>query len=386
MQILLDLGTPRDEVSPVSDKTALMEACEAGHANVALLLLDSGADVNRVAPRSKQTALHSCVLARSVPLLQLLVARGAGLEAVDSNGHTPLMLAAVNDALEVARVLIELVPNVDFVGNEYRDTALTLAAYRGHAAICELLLESGANLEHRTSENHTPLMEAALEGHSAVIELLANRGARLSHSQTAAGAAGRPAGVVSSASANPTPTVSPNVKPANQKSPAKHVNSHKSAHKRPHESLVCLDTALTLAASGGHIGAVRALLARNAPLEDFSLEGFTSLMEAARYGHNEVVRALLHAGANADALAVPSQAPEGGTPAEVGGGESAVQLAARAGHLGVVQLLVREGRADPDAGSVSPLAEAAHKGHLEVVRFLLREGMPNRLHKIRSIS
>lgn len=378
-QILLELGSPRDEVSPVSDKTALMEACEAAHVNVALLLLDAGADVNRVAPHCKQSALHSCVLARSVPLVQLLVSRGACLEAVDANGHTPLMLAAVNDALDVARVLIDVAPNVDFVGNEYRDTALTLAAYRGHAAICELLLDRGANLEHRTSENHTPLMEAALEGHAAVIELLANRGARLSHSQTSAGA-GRPAGV---SSATPTPTVSPNVKAANQKSPSKHANQPKSGHKRPHESLVCLDTALTLAASGGHLGAVRALLARSAPLEDFSLEGFTSLMEAARYGHTDVVRALLHAGANSDTLAVPSQAPEGGTPAEVGGGESAVQLAARAGHLGVVQLLVHDGRADPDAGSVSPLAEAAHKGHLEVVRFLLLAGVPS--HHVTSI-
>eukprot|EP00439_Symbiodinium_sp_Y106_P013137 s1573_g1.t3 len=88
----------------------------------------------------------------------------------------------------------------------------------------------------------------------------------------------------------------------------------------------------------------------------------TALLVAARMGQTEMVRLLLHAGANKNLRDV--------------GGRTALANAARVGHTEIVRLLVDFG-ADmdlQDRQSMTPLIHAASAGHAEIVRLLSDAG------------
>ena len=49
----------------------------------------------------------------------------------------------------------------------------------GHLHMVKFLLEQGADLEHKTDEMHTALMEASMDGHVDVARYLLDRGAQV---------------------------------------------------------------------------------------------------------------------------------------------------------------------------------------------------------------
>ena len=69
----------------------------SGNADVASSLLDAGAEVDAVARNSQQvTPLHSAAARRDNTIAQLLLARGANVNARQQGGETALMEAAQN--------------------------------------------------------------------------------------------------------------------------------------------------------------------------------------------------------------------------------------------------------------------------------------------------
>lgn len=63
--------------------------------------------------------------------------------------------------------------------NEFKESALTLACYKGHLDMVRFLLLAGADQEHKTDEMHTALMEASMDGHVEVARLLLDSGAQV---------------------------------------------------------------------------------------------------------------------------------------------------------------------------------------------------------------
>ena len=63
---------------------------------------------------------------------------------------------------------------------QFKESALTLACYKGHLEMVRFLLEAGADQEHKTDEMHTALMEASMDGHVEVARLLLDSGAQVS--------------------------------------------------------------------------------------------------------------------------------------------------------------------------------------------------------------
>ena len=57
--------------------------------------------------------------------------------------------------------------------------ALTLACAGGHEELVRVLLQRGANLEHRDKKGFTPLILAATAGHAGVVEILLDHGAEI---------------------------------------------------------------------------------------------------------------------------------------------------------------------------------------------------------------
>jgi hypothetical protein len=75
-----------------------------------------------------------------------LSAAGVPLDAQDTGGNTPLMLASVGGELELVRFLISKGANLDIVNDDQR-TALHYAASNGHADIGGLLVKAGAKID-----------------------------------------------------------------------------------------------------------------------------------------------------------------------------------------------------------------------------------------------
>lgn len=121
-----------------------------------------------------------------------------------------------------------------------------------------------------------------------------------------------------------------------------------------------------LLAAGARIGPLEAAALGSEPLDPQArgADGFTALHLAAFFGGAETVRALLAAGADADA--------DADNPLEVRPLHSAVASRDR----GAVAALLEAG-ADPDVrqrGGFTPLHGAAHAGDAEMVELLLASG------------
>ena len=88
-------------------------------------------------------------------------------------GETPLMMAALQNQLDVAEVLLTRGAEV----NQPGWTALHYAATRGHAAMMRLLLEHNAYIDAEAPNGNTPLMMAAQFAPPLATKLLLEEGA-----------------------------------------------------------------------------------------------------------------------------------------------------------------------------------------------------------------
>lgn len=123
-------------------------------------------------------------------------------------------------------------------------------------------------------------------------------------------------------------------------------------------------TLLTLAATCGHHHLILPLIEAGVSVNDTANRSRTPLHEGAAVGNIEVVRKLLFAKADIEAV---SQSDNGTRP---------LHLAVRAGHAAVVSLLLKEG-ADieaPDKDGWGPLHDASYHGHAEIIKILVRAG------------
>ncbi len=166
---------------------------------------------------------------------------GVGLESPDA----PVADAAMRDDVAAVRALLDGGADVNAAQGDGM-TALHWAARNGNAALTELLVAAGSDLESSTRIGaHTPLHVASTAGRGAVVELLLGAGADAG-AETTTGA-----------------------------------------------------TALHFAAAAGDVRSVAALMAHGAPPDAAEPEwGQTPLMFAAAYGRVDAIRALLAGGAD----------------------------------------------------------------------------------------
>ncbi|VVD06099.1 unnamed protein product, partial [Leptidea sinapis] len=249
------------------------------------------------------------------------------------------MEAASAGHVGVAKILLEHGAGINTHSNEFKESALTLACYKGHLDMVRFLLAAGADREHKTDEMHTALMEASMDGHVEVARLLLDSGAQVN-----------------------MPTDS-------------------------------FESPLTLAACGGHVELAMLLLERGANIEEVNDEGYTPLMEAAREGHEEMVALLLGQGASINAqtdetqetaltlaccggfLEVADFLIKAGADSELGASTPLME-ASQEGHLELVRYLLSAGadvHAQTQTGDTA-LTYACENGHTDVADVLLRAG------------
>jgi len=150
-----------------------------------LLVCGSWAAYAQTAPSAAQVAsyegLHLAAHSGDTAAIKTLLEAGADLEARDSSGRTPVIVAAFASNDDVVRVLAKA--GADLNALEFRAyDIVTVAAVANDVAMLDLALELGASAGNITSPyDGTALIAAAHLGHHEVVDSLIKAGAPLDH-------------------------------------------------------------------------------------------------------------------------------------------------------------------------------------------------------------
>ena len=129
-QVLLAMRANVEDRGMKGDCTPLMEAASSGHLEIVKLLISHGADVNAQSSSGNTPLMYACASGHAEVVRALLEAE-ANVEDHNENGHTPLMEAASAGHVEVAKILLEFGAGINTHSNEFKESALTLACYKG---------------------------------------------------------------------------------------------------------------------------------------------------------------------------------------------------------------------------------------------------------------
>jgi ankyrin repeat protein len=310
VQRLIAAGVPVD-VRDDLGSTPLLDAAWAGNIDIADFLIRHGADVNahhweagstplqyavltgrtgmvrllvnagaRTAGsyRNGQGILHMAAARGNVPIIELLLAAKADLQALDSNGNTPLDSAVLHDQRGAVEALLRHGADAKYVHPIDGRGALHEACMRGFSKLVQPLVDAGADLSGRDRFGETPLDIALAYKNGDTVATLLRLGEKLKESQATAEE------TMESATLRGQTEIArillENGFEVNQ--PSANGSSY-----------------LNDAALGGYAEVVAVLLDHGAAIDAREREsGATALMMAASMGRVQVVRLLLQRGAN----------------------------------------------------------------------------------------
>ncbi|KAK3113486.1 hypothetical protein LTR53_009164, partial [Teratosphaeriaceae sp. CCFEE 6253] len=250
----------------VLDADALYNAVTNDQDQLANDLLDHGADPDGAIGELQRTPLHQAAHLNHVDSLAALLRHGASMRTEDAKGDTPLHLAAWAGHCEAICALLANGADVDWLSGRDGYSPLWCAISAYHIDVARLLLKHGARVSRRSTSGNglLPLHQAAVTGQSAMCELLLERGAQVDISDderntplhyAAACGSGASVQVLLCNGADITLTQAQGLTPA-----------HWAAHK-------------------GHTEVLVLLLSSGAPVDAKAEEGATPLHLAANRGH-----------------------------------------------------------------------------------------------------
>ena len=154
IRVLLEAGADVNAKETWGGTTALMWAVSEGHADAARMLIAAGADVNAksnyvAAANGRGFEGRTPVATRSDPKA----------EEFASGWLTPLMLAAREGDVELARILVGAGADVNAVAGDGK-TALALAIFNGNYEVASFLVDSKADVNKADAQRFTPLFYA----------------------------------------------------------------------------------------------------------------------------------------------------------------------------------------------------------------------------------
>ncbi|MDF2577315.1 MAG: uncharacterized protein K0S74_799 [Chlamydiales bacterium] len=183
--------------------TPLTIAADSGNRDICKLLIEKGADLEaKSGDYEKMTPLMLAARSNNRESCELLLSLGANINAQDERGNTVLMIAARSARKEVCELLLSKEYKADWtLLNDRKETACTLAIFRGNIEVCKLFkdladvnsqfiaaikqkkvelcklyIEWGADIS-LLHEGMSPLYLAASLGEDEICELLLEKGA-----------------------------------------------------------------------------------------------------------------------------------------------------------------------------------------------------------------
>lgn len=335
VRVLLKKGAHANEAKV--GITPLMAAASRGYVPVLRLLLAAGAQVN-AQDRAHVTALMLAALQSSAEGVDLLLQSGADINAKTTSGQTAVMFAAGLAKADVVRSLLRGKPDLR-VQDEDGWTALTWAELNNDLQIPGLLKRAGAPPGPAQFVPHE-LITAAYEGDAPTVRrlmksVLLNATDQAGHTALVAASENGQVEIVKLLlAAGADPNVTDNLRP----------------------------TGLGMIVSEGVV-----LTGIDEVVETKRQQGVTPLQFAARFGHAEVVKILLTAGAR-----IKGGLPEHGP----------LLLAVEAKEpAGVIRLLLDAGAEVnvQNMDGMTPLMIVALSGDAASLRLLLEHGADTQL-------
>ena len=137
--------TTRAELSAAEEyghgHTPLMRAALKGNTERVKELMNDGADINQ-RDENGRTALMFAVINGHYQTMKVLLEHGADVNARSNKGGTAMMGAALAGDLRMVQALLDKGADLQPRLSETNETAVTLAASRGHDKIARLLSQS----------------------------------------------------------------------------------------------------------------------------------------------------------------------------------------------------------------------------------------------------
>ena len=166
--ILLEKGVNMN-VYDTDDKygwgeTALINAIDYGHIEIAKMLLEKGAYVD-ASNWNRSTALHAACIIGNTEMVKLLLEKEANVNAKNREGVTPIMNASENGNTEIVRILLENGADVNLHEKFSGQSALSKAVVENQIETISFLLENGADAHTQDERGRTPLSLAKYYKH-----------------------------------------------------------------------------------------------------------------------------------------------------------------------------------------------------------------------------
>jgi len=320
--------------------TPLSSATYAGRIDIVNVLLRYGATIK--SNNFRGTLVHLAAKSGHIELIEYFVEQGVDINQRDRNGWTALAIATHAGQTESVAKLVTLKADINNPTNRL-SSPLILAAQKGFEDITAILIDGNAKLDLEDEKDRSALWWAAKNGHKRVVELLQQEGA------------------------SPDTAVSRFAK-----------KGHLQAIKTLIESGIPLKvtneeerTGLHIAARYGHLDIVKYYVEKGLDIHTKDIKGYSPLHRASGYGQTKVAKYLLERGSNPNWEGEPNK----WTP---------VSLAARYGHVDILQMLHRRGG---DLNRLthkgwSPLMLAAYGKKPLAVKYLLENDVDTELQNI----
>jgi cytohesin len=404
VELLLANGAEMNVADTLFGRTPLHYAAMNGREKIAMLLIAKGAD----ATAKDRSGLTPFLYAKYYGLTKLaeyleklpssaadrlnydlvqsaiqgdlgkikdLLARGADVNARDSQGYTALHMAAGRRDKEAVEFLISRGAIVGAVDNLWKNTPLHMAAAFGKRETAELLIASGADINAKMITGRTPLHQAAERGHQEVVSLLIARAADINAKDRSGftpldlaldGGFDNVVNSLRQVGGQPGDPLRLTIIDAVKAGNCSRVKEllAEGANVMARDSVEGR-TPLHLAARKGDLEMTNLLISKGADINDETANEGTPLHAAVEGGFKEIAEILLAKGANIEATT-----PYGYTP---------LHSAVLAGNQDMVELLLTKG-ANPDSRTnagetATDLAEAG--GHKHIVEILQRHSPPS---------